>query len=78
MAIPFDFVIATDSEHEKVFVEIYFKGKFVASVSQERGISDLEIEFPGLNRNEEMIIRTLPLGKFLSLVDEASEKLRQG
>ena len=67
----FDFLIADDSEHEKVFVEIYYNEKYVALISQEEGIDKLLIEFPGNDLNESAIIRSLPLNEFLNLIDEA-------
>jgi hypothetical protein len=57
MAQGFDFTFADDSEHEKVFIEIYCNEKFVALISQEHGLDDLEIEFPGTNLVESLITR---------------------
>ena len=75
MAQGFDFLIADDSEHEKVFIEIYYKDKFVASISQEQGLDKLEIEFPGPNLVESLIIRKVPLKEFLDLVNDAAKRL---
>jgi hypothetical protein len=77
MANPYDFIITSDDQHEKVFIEIYYEGKFVAQISQERGQDNLEIEFPGIDLVESLIARNVPLNTFLSLVREASEKLIQ-
>lgn len=71
----FDFLIASDSEHEKVFIEIYYNAKYIALISQENGIDDLLIEFPGNNLKESEILISLPLNEFLSLIDEAVKKL---
>jgi hypothetical protein len=71
----FDFLIANDSEHEEVFIEIYYKDKFVASINQEHGLDNLEIEFPGSNLVESLIIRKVPLNDFLDLVNEAVKRL---
>ena len=75
MAQKFDFLIADDSEHEKVFIEIYYEGKFVALINQERGLDNLEIEFPGPDLVESEIIRKLPLNDFLDLVNDAATRL---
>ena len=75
MAQGFDFLIADDSEHEKVFIEIYYKDKFVASISQEQGLDKLEIEFPGPNLVESLIIRKVPLKEFLDLANDAAKRL---
>ncbi len=77
MATEYDFIIADDDQHEKVFIEIYYEGKFVALINQEKGLDDLEIEFPGTNLVETLITRKIPLNTFLNLVKEAAEKLKQ-
>jgi len=71
----FDFIIADDSKHEQVFIEIYHDGKYIALISQENGIDNLLIEFPGNDLNESEIIRTMPLNEFLNLIDQAVKKL---
>ncbi|MDB4901353.1 MAG: hypothetical protein JWQ63_634 [Mucilaginibacter sp.] len=71
----FDFLIANDDEHEELFIEIYYNGKHVASIDQENGFDDLEIEFPGPGCVESLIIRKLPLKDFLELVNEAAKRL---
>jgi hypothetical protein len=71
----FDFIVANDSDHEQVFIEIYYNGKYIALISQEKGIDNLLIEFPGNNLNESEIIRNMPLNEFLNLIDEAVKKL---
>jgi hypothetical protein len=76
MAKGFDFLIADDSEHEKVFIEIYYDGKFVASINQEQGLDKLEIEFPGTNLVESLITRKVPLKDFLDLANAAAKRLR--
>jgi len=75
MASKFDFLIANDDDHEKVFIEIYYDDKFVASISQEQGLNNLEIEFPGPGLVESLVTRKLPLKDFLDLVKDAAGKL---
>jgi hypothetical protein len=75
MALEFNLLIANDSEHEELFVEIYYEKKFVASINQERGLGNLEIEFPGSNLVESLIARKVPLNDFLSLINEAAKLL---
>jgi hypothetical protein len=69
------FLIADDGDHEKVFIEIYPKGKFVALISQERGIDDMDIEFPGPGLLESLIKRKMPLKEFLDLITQAAKVL---
>lgn len=71
----FDFLIASDSDHEKVFVEIYYQQKYIALISQENGVDNLIIEFPGLNLNEAVISRSLPLNDFSILINDAVDLL---
>jgi hypothetical protein len=75
MAQGFDFLIANDSEHEELFIEIYYNDKFVASINQEHGLNDLEIEFPGPDLVESLITRKVPLKNFLDLINEATKRL---
>lgn len=75
MAREYNFLIANDYEHEKVFVEIYFDDKFVALINQENGLNNLEIEFPGEGLVEDLIVRKLPLKTFLELINEAAKIL---
>jgi len=64
----FDYLIASDTEHKEVFIEIYCNKKYVASINQELGIDNLEIEFPGTGLVESLIERKIPLTQFLDLV----------
>jgi len=57
MAQSFDYLIANDDQHENVFIEIYYQEKFIASISQERGKDNLDIEFPGPDLVESLITR---------------------
>ena len=75
MAKEYNFLIANDDEHKKVFIEIYYNDKFVALINQEQGLNNLEIEFPGEGLVEDLIIRKVPLKIFLELVAEAGKKL---
>ncbi len=71
----FDFLIADDDKHEKVFIEIYYRGKYVALINQEAGEDNLEIEFSANDGIESLIIRNLPLNEFLGLVQDAKHRL---
>lgn len=75
MSQGFDYLIVNDDQHENVFIEIYYQEKFVASISQERGKDDLDIEFPRPDLVESLITRKLPLKEFLELVNDAAQRL---
>lgn len=68
-------MIASDAEHEKVFAEIYFDDKFVALVSQEGGLDQKILEFPGTGLDESVILREVGLDDFQQLLDLAVRKL---
>ena len=69
-------IVASDDIHEKVFVEMYYHDKYVALLNQEKGIDEIEIEFPGcINLDQQLILRTIPLKEFINLVNEAKLKL---
>jgi len=59
-------IIASDFEHEKVFAEIYKNGKFIALVSQENGIDNLEIEFPDNSVDQSLILRKINYDSFFN------------
>ncbi len=72
----FKIIIASDDNHEKVFAEIYFHEKYVALINQEKGIDELELEFPDCdNMDQQFIIRAIPLKEFIGLIQEARLKL---
>ncbi|HTK19612.1 MAG TPA: hypothetical protein VL442_08875 [Mucilaginibacter sp.] len=75
MAQDYDFIIASKDDYDQVFIEIYFQGKFVAMINQEKGIDNLEIEFPGDNVIETLVTRKIPLEEFLYLLKDAKIKL---
>jgi len=75
MSKEFTIVIASDSEHDEVFAEIYFQGKFVALVSQEKGLDQLRVEFPSSNIDESMVVREVDVDGFKQALITAAKKL---
>ncbi len=71
----FEIIIADDSDHEKVYAEIQFDGKFVALVSYEDGEDQLMLETPGVDLHEEAILRKVDLNSFLLAVEADKQKL---
>ena len=69
-------VIADDPDHEKVYAEIFIRDKFVALVSQEKGLDVLEVEFPGPGLMESQILRRVGLAEFQKALTLATERLR--
>ena len=70
-----EILISSDSMHNKVYAEIYYKNKFVALVSQENKACGLEIEFPGADVDQNLIVRNIPLNKFKELLEKAASEL---
>lgn len=68
-------LISSDLSYEKLVAEIYYKDKFVALINQERGINDLEIEFPSSNFSEDFVERKIPLNFLKAAIEEATEAL---
>lgn len=75
MNTEFNITIASDSEHERVFAEIYCREKFVALVSQEEGLSHLKIEFPPVGMDESMIQRKVGMEEFKRALCLAEQRL---
>lgn len=71
----FSVMIASDLDHEKVYAEIYCDEKFVALVSQERGLGSKVLELPGPGLVEDQICREVDLEGFLQAVQVAARKL---
>ena len=70
-------LIASDVDYEKLLVEIYYKEKFVALLSQEEGLDKLKIEFPGPDRVEELLLRKLDLKAFEEALEMAKQAIRK-
>jgi hypothetical protein len=71
----FEILIASPSDYEQLVAEIYFDGRFVALVSQERGPGQFDIETPGTNLDEKQIIRKVEWDGFCMAKEEACEQL---
>lgn len=67
--------ICSDIDYNNLIAEIYFDEKFVALISQEDGVSNLKLEFPGLNQNEEAVIRKVDLDWFQEALLVAKKSL---
>ena len=68
-------LIASDDQHTRVFAEIYFDDKFVALVNREKGSGNEEIEFPGIDLVEDLVLRKVPLKFLQEAVQRSIERL---
>ncbi len=73
----FEIVFVSDPGKEKLVAEISFDGKFGVMVThEESGV--FELELPGINLDENQVIRKIPLDDFLEAVDIAKDELENG
>lgn len=72
----FEVVLASPPEYEELTAEIFFDGKFVALVNQERGLDQLELEIPSRDTAEKYLARKVKLSGFLEAVKTAEDRLR--
>lgn len=71
-----EIVFSSDSDHEKIMAEIYYKSKFVASLNQDNGLDNLVIEFPGDNiKDRDAIANSMPLELLEKAISLAKEEL---
>jgi hypothetical protein len=71
----FETVIASPPEYERLLAEIYYDGLFVAQVTQERGEGVFDLETPGVDLVQDLIIRKVDLERFMKAVQEACQRL---
>jgi hypothetical protein len=74
--IGFETMIASPSDYENLVAEIYFDGKFVAMVSQEKGIGIFDLEMPGIRPVETLMARKVELHGFLEAIEVACKRLK--
>lgn len=68
-------LLSSDSDYEKLTVEIFYKGKFVALLNQDSNLDNLQLEFAGANVVEDLVIRSIDLDVFERAVEVAKRKL---
>ena len=74
-SIGFELLVASPPEYENLVVEIYYEGKFVALIADERQNGDFIIEMPGVGLDEQRIVRRVELQGFLDAVKQAQDRL---
>jgi hypothetical protein len=68
-------LICSDTDYEQLIAEIYIDDKFVALVSQDNGVNDLQIVFPGCDQNEKAIARKVDFVLFNVALERARIEL---
>jgi hypothetical protein len=70
-------LISSDYLYEELVLEIYCDGKFLASLNQDNGIDDLQIEFPPSCNDESLLVRKLSLKTFEKAIETAKKRINQ-
>ena len=68
--------LISPSDRERLQAEIYFDGKYVATVSQERGEGLFDLETPESSWEEEFVVRKVDLVGFQAAVETACRRLK--
>ena len=74
--IGFETMIASPPDYDNLVAEIYFDGKFVAIVSQEKGIGIFDIEIPSIRPVETLVAHKVELHGFLEAIEAACKRLK--
>lgn len=72
-----EILISSDLSYEKLVVEFYFEGKFIALLNQDDGLDNLKIEFPGPGLVEDLVIRKIDLAVFEKALELAKSAIRE-
>ncbi len=72
----FDILFVGPPEYERLIAEIYYSGRFVALISQERGPGCFDLETPGPECTiESLLEHKVDWNEFKETVDRACQKL---
>ena len=72
-----EILVSSDSEYEKLVVEFYFRGKFIALLNQDDGLDHLKIEFAGPDLVEDKVLRKIDLATFEEALELAKRTIRE-
>jgi len=72
----FEVLLASPPDYKSLVAEIYFEGKFVALVNQERGPGLFDVETPGVELVKSKISRKVDLRGFITAIESACDRLR--
>ncbi len=71
-----EILLSSDCEYEKIVVEIFCAGKFVALLNQDDGPDNLKVEFPAPDIDDTKILRTIDLITLERALKLAKEKIQ--
>ncbi len=70
-----EIILSSDGEYEELTAEIHYNGKFVALLSQDDGIENCKVEFPGADCEESLVQRKIDLDVLEKGLAMAKQKL---
>ncbi len=73
--IGFEILLASPPSYHKLVAEIYYQGKFVLLVNQEKGPNLFEVETPGYNLVQSEVVRRVELSGLLTTIEIACQRL---
>jgi len=73
----FEILLASPPDYQNLVAEIYYDGKFVVLVSQERGGNLFDLEIPGSNLVDGELARKVDLVGFEKVLEEAKQRLKK-
>ena len=65
-------VWADDAEHDKCFLELYYKERFVVAVSN-AGNGRYMLEFPKMIADEGRVLRSIEMSVFMEMIELAQK-----
>jgi hypothetical protein len=75
--VGFEIVLASPPEYNGLVAEVYFDGRFVALVNQERGRGLFDVEMPGDGLVESRVLRRVDLQGFVASLEIARRRLSE-
>lgn len=72
----FSIDVGSDQEHERLVADIYYKGRYVGSVTEERGRGQFDFEHNWQAPGAESDTSRCPITGFLGAVQAAAERLQ--
>jgi hypothetical protein len=68
--------VGSDQEHERLVADIYYQGRYVGSVTEERGRGQFDFEHNWQAPGAESDVSRCPVTDFLVAVQAAAERLQ--
>jgi hypothetical protein len=75
MANGIEILLASPPDHFGLVAEIYYNGKFVALVAQERGPGQFDVKTPGVDVVEREVTRQVDARGLVTAIESACERL---